>query len=173
MGQLIDDLLRLARVSRAQLKRETIDLSALAQTVVTHLSRMDRDRSVSLTIVPDMTTDGDPSLMRIALENLFQNSYKFTRDVPVPEITFGMTPDQQGVVYFIRDNGVGFDMAYSGKLFTPFQRLHGVAEFEGTGIGLATVERIIRKHGGSIWAESEPGKGATFFFTFPNTLSGA
>ena len=165
MGHLIEDLLRLSRLSRAELRREAVDLSELARTVVADLRKRDPDRSVDLEIASGLTTSGDARLLRIVLENLFGNAWKFTRNAAAPRIRFG-TAQRDGRVFFcVADNGAGFDMAYAGKLFAPFQRLHTAQEFEGTGIGLATVQRIIARHGGRIAAEGELGKGATILFT--------
>lgn len=123
------------------------------------------ERSLSFTAAPDLRVHGDPELLRIALGNLLSNAWKFTRRNEAASIELGMTQEQGHIVYFVRDNGVGFDMKYAGKLFVPFQRLHHVEDFEGTGIGLATVQRIIRRHGGTVWAQGQIGAGATFYFT--------
>ncbi len=163
MAQLIDDLLELSRVSRADLRRRPIDLTALAQAIVTEL-RADRpDRRVELVCPPGLEVEGDPRLLRIALENLLRNAWKFTQRQPQARIEVGSVPTDPGV-FFVRDDGVGFDPTYADKLFRPFQRLHD-ATFEGTGIGLAIVARIVRRHEGRIWGESTPGGGATLFFT--------
>lgn len=167
MAELIDDLLELSRVSRATMKRTEVDLSALARSVVDDLQRAQPDRRVDLRIQPNLIVQADGQLLRIVLENLFGNAWKFTSRSPEPRIEFGAHREQPGVVYFIRDNGAGFDKAYAHNLFAPFQRLHTETEFPGTGIGLATVFRIVDRHGGRVWAESEVGCGATFFFTIP------
>ena len=165
MGLLIDDLLTLARVTRAELNVGDVDLSALAGEVARELRERDPARDVEVSIAPDLATRGDARLMRVALENLLANAWKFTGERASAHIEFGRGGVNGEAVYFVRDNGAGFDMAYAGKLFGAFQRLHDANKFPGTGIGLATVQRIIRKHGGRIWAEAETGKGATFFFT--------
>ncbi len=165
MGQLIEDLLTLSRVTQSTLNREQVDLSAMARQIAAELTRQDPERSVRFTITPDLTASGDPRLLRIVLENLLGNAWKFTRSRPEARITFDETTEGDQTVYFIQDNGAGFDMAYADRLFRPFQRLHSAGEFEGTGIGLATVQRIIHRHGGRVWAEGEPGRGATFYFT--------
>lgn len=168
MGQLIEDLLSLAQVSRTQLKHEEVDLSELAQRVLDDWRARDPTRAVRLLVEPGIQTVGDGRLLRVVLENLIGNAWKFTSHQAAAAITFGATLDAMGQpVYFVRDNGAGFDMAYADKLFTPFQRLHAVSEFAGTGIGLATVSRVIERHGGSLWADAAPGKGATFSFTLP------
>ncbi|MCC6862708.1 MAG: PAS domain S-box protein [Bryobacterales bacterium] len=165
MGQLIDDLLMLSRVSRAEMYRSEVDLTALAQSIGDDLRGEDPARQVDFAVQPGMLANADPRLLRIVLENIFGNAWKFTRKQNRARIEAGSTVRGGKLFYFVRDNGVGFDMAYAGKLFTPFQRLHGAAEFEGTGIGLATVQRIIVRHGGEVAAESTLGQGATFFFT--------
>ncbi len=162
MAQLIDDLLELSRVSRMAVRRRPTDLSALATAIVEQI-RADAGggREVELVCAPGVTADGDEGALRIALENLLRNAWKFSEKTPAARIEFGRAGDGS---YFVRDNGVGFDPAYAKKLFQPFQRLHG-AEYAGTGIGLAIVDRIVRRHEGKIWGESKPGEGATFFFT--------
>lgn len=170
MGQLIDDLLELSRVGRADLSRQRVDLSALVEQVGREL-RASEAHPVEMSCAPGVSAQGDARLLRIALENLLRNAWKFTSHHPCPQIAFGRTDDAEPV-FFIRDNGVGFDPAYAGKLFQAFQRLHG-SEFPGTGIGLAIVQRIIRRHNGRIWAESTPGQGATFYFTLPGARAAA
>jgi signal transduction histidine kinase len=165
MGQLIEDLLNLSRLSRADLRPTTLDLSAMARQVVDALRQGAPGREVEITIWENMKAVGDPRLVRIALENLLENAWKFTGGIERPAIEVGSMQEEGRSVYFVRDNGVGFDMAYSGKLFGVFQRLHGQNEFPGTGIGLATVHRIVQRHGGRIWVNAAPGKGAVFFFT--------
>jgi PAS domain S-box-containing protein len=164
MSHLIDDLLNLSRVARAEIERRPVDLAPIAESVLAELGRAEPERAVSVSVEPGLTADGDRRFVQIALENLLSNAWKFTRNTPAPRIEVGRSERDGRAVFFVRDNGTGFDMTYAAKLFTPFKRLHG-KEFEGTGIGLATVQRIVRKHGGAIWAESEPGRGATFFFT--------
>lgn len=165
MGTLIDALLQLSRVTRSDLQREPVDLSQLATLVFRELQSGDPARKVEWSAQPEVIAEADPRLMRIALENLIGNAWKFTARTADASLTFGSSPQNGQTVYFLRDNGAGFDMKYVDRLFTAFQRLHGERDFSGSGIGLATVSRIIHRHHGSIWAEGEPGKGATFFFT--------
>ncbi|HJQ60700.1 MAG TPA: ATP-binding protein [Vineibacter sp.] len=165
MGMLIDDLLNLARVSRTELNVERVDLASIARTVVEELRHEAPAREVEVEIEAELPTDGDPRLLRVALENLLGNAWKFTAGRTPARIEFGRGQVNGERTFFVRDNGVGFDMAYAGKLFGAFQRLHDARDFAGTGVGLATVQRIIHKHGGRIWAESRPGEGATFRFT--------
>lgn len=165
MAQLIDDMLNLSRVTRSEMQREKVDLSTLAQTIAAELKKTQPERHVTFVIAPGLVAEGDARLLRAVLENLFSNAYKFTRKQPQAKIEFGLTRQDGQPVYFVRDNGAGLDMAYADKLFGVFQRLHGIAEFEGTGIGLATVQRIIHRHGGRIWAEGAVEKGATIYFT--------
>jgi signal transduction histidine kinase len=170
MAQLIDDVLYLSRVARADLRRQEVDLSALAHAIIERLRETD-DRSVDVRIRPGLVADGDGQLLRIALENLLDNAWKFTRQQPQPRIELGVTHLPGEPAYFIRDNGAGFDMTYAERLFTPFQRLHLSSEFPGTGIGLATVQRIVNRHGGRIWAEGSVDQGATFLFTLGRSRS--
>lgn len=170
MGELIDDLLELSRVSRSDLNRSDVDVSALALSVAEELQRTHPDRCVEVRIQPNVIAQGDRPLLRVVLENLIGNAWKFSSKTREPRIEFGASRELPGIVYFVRDNGAGFDKAYVHKLFAPFQRLHRETEFAGTGIGLATVHRIIDRHGGRVWAESEVGRGATFFFTLPPLL---
>jgi len=168
MGELIDGMLALGRVVRAELRREPLDLSAIAVDVARELRRDEASRSIELTIEPDLQAVGDPVLLRAVMTNLLGNALKFTSARPGPRIEVGRRGDEDGhPIFFVRDNGAGFDMRHAGKLFGAFQRLHRQEEFPGTGVGLATVERIVARHGGRIWAESAPGQGATFFFTLP------
>lgn len=167
MGVLIDDLLRLSRVTRAEMRREVIDLTATAEAIAAALRHTAPERGATFHIQPGLKTVGDPRLLRVALENLLGNAWKFTAKRAAATIEFGATERNGADAFFVRDNGAGFDMAYAEKLFTPFQRLHGTTEFEGTGIGLATVQRIMARHGGQIWAEAAPDRGATFYFTLP------
>ena len=166
MGHLIDDLLGLARLGRAEMQREAVDLSALARQVGEGLREGDPGRDVEIAVAGGLRAEGDPRLLRVAIENLMANAWKFTRGMERPRIEFDAVAAQNGgpPVFFVRDNGAGFDMRYAEKLFAPFQRLHRVDEFEGSGIGLATVQRIVHRHGGEIWAEAEVGRGASFFF---------
>jgi PAS domain S-box-containing protein len=165
MGRLIDDLLALARVTRAELERVRVDLSTVAHEIAGDLRSRDPERDVSFTIAPGVAANGDPHLLRIVLENLLGNAWKYTGKRAGAHIEFGTAPYNGAAAYFIRDNGAGFDMAYADKLFGAFQRLHTEAEFQGSGIGLATVQRIIHRHGGKVWAEARVGHGATFYFT--------
>jgi signal transduction histidine kinase len=165
MGSLIDALLQLSRVTRSDVQRERLDLSQLATLVFNELMAADPDRKIHFTAQPDIMAQADPRLMRIAFENLLGNAIKFTSKVPEARIEFGSSIERGRTVYFVRDNGAGFDMTYVDRLFTAFQRLHGDRDFKGSGIGLATVSRIVRRHDGDIWASSELDHGATFFFT--------
>lgn len=166
MATLIDDLLALSRVTRSEMRCVTTDLSALAHEIVEDLRREQPERGgVDIRIARGIQVQGDPSLLRAALDNLLRNAWKFTARQPEVRIEVGVEQNEGRSIYFVRDNGVGFDMKYAGKLFGAFQRLHSDADFPGTGIGLATVHRIIRRHGGEIWAEAAVGKGAVFFFT--------
>jgi PAS domain S-box-containing protein len=165
MGLLIDDLLMLSRVTRDQIQWENIDLTSMARDTVEKLKQENPQREVNIDIQPGLTTVGDRRLLQIALDNLLSNAWKYTQKTAQPKFSFGMKRENGKAVYFIKDNGAGFDMTYSNKLFGAFQRLHSSSEFEGTGIGLATVQRIIRRHGGSIWADAQVDKGATFYFT--------
>jgi two-component system, NtrC family, sensor kinase len=167
MGELIDDLLLLSRVGRADLSRDQIDLSEIARGVSEELKKKDPDRHIEWRIEDQLLVEADSGLMRVAFDNLLGNAWKFTSKASAPRIEVG-TSQQEGVaVFFVRDNGAGFNMEWAEKLFSPFQRLHTESEFEGTGIGLATVYRIVDRHGGRIWAESAVDHGATFYFTIP------
>ena len=182
MGHLIDDLIKLARVTRAEMHRESVDLSALAGDVLAELRKREPDRRVEHPIEPNLVAEGDARLLRVVLDNLLGNAWKFTGKQAHARIEFGALPqaspgmdevdrvgnrrsETDGPAYFVRDNGAGFDMTYAGKLFGAFQRLHTAHEFPGTGVGLATVQRIVHRHGGRVWAEGAVGKGATFYFT--------
>jgi light-regulated signal transduction histidine kinase (bacteriophytochrome) len=165
MGQLIDDLLTLSRISRVELSWSEVDLSAMAQQIIGELEHRSGERSVEVSIWDGILVRGDPRLLRIALENLLGNAWKFTEKTSAPRIEFGALEDRERSTYFVRDNGAGFDMAHAENLFGAFQRLHAVTDFPGTGIGLATVQRIVHRHSGRIWANAQRGRGATFFFT--------
>lgn len=165
MAQLIDDMLTLSRISRSQLERETFDLSALALEVVAPLREAEPERELEVVIQPGVQAHGDPKLIRIVLDNLFNNAWKFTSKTPGARIEFGFDTQSGRPEYFVRDNGAGFDMAYAGKLFGAFQRLHQPAEFPGSGIGLATVARVIHRHGGEVRAQGAVDQGATFWFS--------
>jgi PAS domain S-box-containing protein len=165
MAQLISDLLKLSRLIREEMIREQVDLSTVASEVIADLQEAHPDRQVEVVIQPGLTVNGDSHLLRVTLENLLGNAWKFTSKQPNARIEFGCKEIDGLPTYFVRDNGAGFDMTYAHKLFGAFQRLHAVTEFDGTGIGLATVQRIIHRHGGRIWAKSQVGQGATFYFT--------
>lgn len=163
MRHIIDSLLDLSSASRRPLRRERVDLSAMARAVVAELEQ--ESGATTVEIPPRIYAAGDPHLLRIALDNLLGNAVKFTSKKPDAHIVFGCITEAEGTVYFVRDNGAGFDPARAAGLFTPFQRLHPSGEFEGSGIGLATVQRIVQRHGGRIWGEGRPGEGAAFYFT--------
>jgi signal transduction histidine kinase len=165
MGELIDALLALARLTRTEPRRESIDLSLIAGQVVAELQAADPKREVDWSIAEGMLELGDPQLLQVVLENLLGNAWKFTGKRSCARIEFGVSSHQGAKVYFVKDNGAGFDMNHVQKLFAPFRRLHTSQQFEGTGIGLATVQRIVRRHGGKVWAESVENEGATFYFT--------
>jgi light-regulated signal transduction histidine kinase (bacteriophytochrome) len=167
MGQLIQDLLNLSKITSSEMSRSEVNLSAIVENIAGELRQLDPERKAVFRIAPNLTAHADPRLMRIALENLLRNAWKFTGNIPAAEIEFGTSRKDREPVYFIRDNGAGFDMAFAAKLFGVFQRLHPEAEFAGTGIGLATVARIITRHGGKVWAEAAVDQGATFYFTLP------
>lgn len=164
MGNLIDDLLQLSRLSRGEIHRQDVDLSAMAGEIAAELKKSAPERAVAFDLAPGIVVNGDVVLLRAVLENLLGNAWKFTGKTKEAKIAFGMRESNGKKAIFVRDNGAGFDMAYADKLFVAFQRLHSPHEFEGTGIGLATVQRIIHRHGGNIWAESQVGQGATFYF---------
>ena len=165
MDILIDDLLNLSRVTRSVLRPQTVDLSALAREIAAEIQKSRPDREARFVIAEGLVAEGDASLLRVALENLLGNAWKFTSKKEVATIEFGAAHRKGEVAYYVRDDGVGFEEAYATKLFGAFQRLHGAEDFEGTGIGLATVARIVHRHGGRVWAEGAVGEGATFFFT--------
>ncbi len=168
MGRLIDDLLNLSRINRHELVRSPVNLSRLVQGILDELKSTSPDRRLDCVVTAGLQAECDPSLLHIALDNLLRNAWKFTRHCPVARIEVGTAGQDHGTVYFVRDNGAGFDMAYAKKLFGAFQRLHSEREFEGTGIGLAIVHRIIARHGGRVWAEARVNQGATFYFTLPS-----
>lgn len=165
MSQIIDDLMKLSSLNNGEMVREKVDLSAIAAETASVLGSSGPERKVEFHMAKDITAYGDPGLLRGVLENLLGNAWKYTSRTGHAVIEFGVTEHKGVPVYFVRDNGAGFDMAYAGKLFSPFQRLHSQEAFPGSGIGLATVRRIILRHGGSIWAEGAVDKGAAFFFT--------
>ncbi|MBM3390658.1 MAG: hypothetical protein FJY34_01600 [Betaproteobacteria bacterium] len=165
MGHLIDDILELSRVTRQEMRRVPVDLSQLAAELIEERGRAEPERRVAVSLAPHCSALGDPQLLRVMMQNLVENAWKYSSHNPDARIEFGKEAAGGETVFFMRDNGVGFDMKYADRLFTPFQRLHRPEEFEGTGIGLATVARIVHRHGGRVWAEAAPGKGATFLFT--------
>jgi len=168
MGLLIDDLLRLARITRAEMKPVPVDLSAMAHEVIADLHKHRGYSEIPFKVQAGLVASGDPGLLRIMMENLLDNAWKYSSKIAHPLIEVGSMVEEGRTVYFVRDNGIGFDMVFVGKLFGAFQRLHRADEFPGTGVGLATVKRILHRHGGEIWAEGQPGKGAIFRFTFTN-----
>ena len=172
MGQLIDDMLTLARTARCEMVHQRVDLSRLAQEIASQLQKSEPKRQARFVIAPGLTVEGDRGLLRIVLENLLANAWKFTSRQPDARVELGSRRRDTQEVYFVRDNGVGFDMRYADKLFGAFQRLHDVSEFPGTGVGLATVQRIVHRHGGRVWAEGAVGQGATFYFILEATGNG-
>ncbi len=174
MAALIDDLLQLSRLTRAPLQPRVLDISSMARDILAELQEQQSGRHVQVEIQPGLQVWGDPGLLRTALQNLLDNAWKYTSKTANARIEVGCEEADAGKVFYVRDNGAGFDMRYADKLFGPFQRLHHPSEYEGTGIGLATVQRIIHRHGGHIWAKSSPGQGATFYFSLPpaSILSG-
>jgi light-regulated signal transduction histidine kinase (bacteriophytochrome) len=171
MGTLIDDLLNLARVTRASMRLEAVNVSEVATEVAEGLQKAQPDRKVDFRIEEGLDAMADSHLLRIALENLLGNAWKFTSKRASARIEFGKTKNNGTSAFFVRDDGAGFDSAYADRLFGAFQRLHAMTDFPGTGVGLATVQRIIHRHGGRVWAESSVGRGATFYFTLANSDS--
>jgi light-regulated signal transduction histidine kinase (bacteriophytochrome) len=165
MGQLIGDLLNLARLSRVDLHHQSVDVSATALNILDELQRQQPERKVECFVAPELKCSGDVRLIKVVLDNLLNNAWKFTSKAEHARIEVGGFSTTGEAGYFVKDNGAGFDMTYSSKLFTPFQRLHTAKEFEGTGIGLVTVQRIVGRHGGRAWAEGKVGQGAVVFFT--------
>ena len=165
MSDLIDDLLDLSRITRSDFRDEEVDLSAVAEGIGEELEASAADRSATFIIQPGAVVEGDARLLRLALNNLLSNAWKFTRERERARIEFGTEEREGETVFFVRDNGAGFDMVYADKLFGAFQRLHSMAEFPGTGVGLAIVQRVIHRHGGRVWAEGAVDRGATFHFT--------
>ena len=168
MSELIEDMLQLSRVSRAEVNRVSVDVSALARGVADELAQQNPQRTVSVQIQPGLRADADPGLMKVLFENLLGNAWKFTQRAATARIEVKIESRQAETVFLVVDNGAGFDMAYAGRLFQPFQRLHRASDYPGTGIGLATVRRVVDHHGGRVWAEGVVGSGATVFFTIPN-----
>lgn len=176
MSRLIEDLLLLARTARAEVHAEPVDLSAMARDVVGELTRLEPSRGVRWSVQDDLRVLGDPGLLRTVLDNLLSNAWKYSAQRAEPVIEVGRREDPGGgdPAYFVHDNGAGFDLAAAGeRLFEPFQRFHADTQFQGTGVGLAIVQRVVQKHGGRVWAESAPGAGARFFFTLPGAANGA
>ena len=165
MGVLIDNLLNLARMTRTEIRIEHVDLTAIARSVAAELQRTEPQREVLLVVQDGIEVRGDSQLLRIVVDNLLHNAWKYTSKHPTARIEFGKAHTDGSAVYFLKDDGAGFDPAYSQRLFGAFQRLHGAKEFPRTGVGLATVQRIIHRHGGRVWAEGAVEKGATFYFT--------
>jgi hypothetical protein len=174
MNELIEDLLRLARLSRTELRRERVDLSALARELGAQLQAAAPERRVELRLEPELSAYGDAGLLRVVLQNLLSNAWKYTSKKDGAVIEVGARAQADGTrAFFVKDDGAGFDMKYAGKLFAPFQRMHRQEDYPGHGVGLAIVQRIVHRHGGRVWCESEPGKGATFLFTLPPPAAGA
>jgi signal transduction histidine kinase len=174
MSELIEALLVLSRISRQTLHREIVDVTALAESIVQDMRQKDPTRSVEVVIQPNMTVHGDRRLVGDLFQNLIGNAWKFTSKTSEARIEIGQSSGGSMATLYIRDNGAGFDMTYEQKLFKPFQRLHGSADFDGSGVGLATVARIVDRHGGRIWAEGKPNAGAVFYFTLPTApITGA
>ena len=165
MARLIDDLLQFSRSGRLEIKTEQLDFTRLAHEVMNDIQQRDPSRKITLYIQDEMQVVADRALMRVVLDNLLGNAWKYTGKVPNPVISFGQMETTNKKIFYVRDNGAGFDSARAEKLFNPFQRFHTNQEFQGTGVGLATVRRILERHGGRIWAESKPGEGAAFYFT--------
>lgn len=172
MAEMIDNFLRLSQATQGEMDVQKHNISEMAKVITTHIHEQNPNRKVAVEIKPDIFADVDRHFFEVLLTNLFDNAWKYSRNNPAAQIAFGTLPDSEQPVYYLADNGAGFDMAYASHLFTPFTRLHKSDEFEGVGIGLATVKRIISRHGGRIWAESSPGQGATFYFTLWSRDSG-
>ncbi|WP_455207755.1 sensor histidine kinase [Kaarinaea lacus] len=173
LDHLIDDLLQLSKVSRVEMSRQHIDVSRLVHEEAQLLRETHPERNMIINIAPNLETWGDEGLLKILFQNLLNNAWKYTARSANPSVEVGVTANSQGKTFYVKDNGIGFDMKYANKLFVPFQRLHSDEEFEGNGVGLATIKRIINRHGGDIWPESESEKGTTFYFTFGNPRSAA
>ena len=165
MGTLIDDMLQLSRVNRQELDAKLVDLSQIARELMAELQESDPKRKVQMVLDEEMQVHGDPRLLRVMLDNLLGNAWKFTARDEISRISFVREPNHENT-FIISDNGVGFDMRYADKLFGAFQRLHRNVDFPGTGVGLATVQRIVHRHGGKVWADAKEGEGASFFFTW-------
>jgi light-regulated signal transduction histidine kinase (bacteriophytochrome) len=167
MNRLIEDILKLSRITRSGFHRETVSLSELAKSQATRLSSANAEREIHWEIAENMLVKGDSLLLNLLLEHLLENAIRFSRNTARTEVCVGVDSTQDSVVYFVKDNGCGFDMRYSDRLFTAFQRLHSEEFSSGTGVGLAMVQRIVQRHGGRVWAESELGVGSVFYFTLP------
>jgi light-regulated signal transduction histidine kinase (bacteriophytochrome) len=165
MNSLIDDLLKLSKISMQEIHRRKINLSNITKAIVDELRESQPGRRFEADIKPGLTASADPGLIKIVLSNLLGNAWKFTMQTEKARIEFGTVEQDGKVIFYVRDNGAGFDQKYAGKMFWPFQRLHSDVEFEGSGVGLAIVDRIIRSHGGKVWAEGITGKGATIYFS--------
>jgi light-regulated signal transduction histidine kinase (bacteriophytochrome) len=170
MEQLIDDMLNLARVTKSEMHREQVDLSAMVRQIAGELKQREPQRAVELVVADGVIVHGDVHLLRVAMDNLIGNAWKYSSNKSPSRIEFGVKQVDRGAVYYVKDNGAGFDPRSAQRLFQPFQRLHPISEFPGTGVGLATVQRIIQKHGGQIWAEGAVNAGAAFSFTLPEEL---
>jgi light-regulated signal transduction histidine kinase (bacteriophytochrome) len=166
MNKMITTLLDFSRLGKVELRRQRVDLSALAKSIARELTLREQTRSVAFHIPEGLGTEGDLGLLQILLENLLGNAWKYTSKTAEPKIEVGLAEGGCGRTFFVRDNGAGFDPACAGDLFAPFKRLHDADDFEGFGIGLATVQRIVKRHGGKVWAEGFPGEGATIYFSF-------
>jgi light-regulated signal transduction histidine kinase (bacteriophytochrome) len=166
MDKLIEDLLKLSRVARGEIQHQQINLSGIAQQIAEELTKTEPTRTVEFAIAPNVSANGDERLLRLVMDNLLRNAWKFTGKKPQARIEFGRENGDTSP-FFVRDNGVGFDMTYAGKLFGVFQRLHSVSDFSGSGVGLAIVQRVVNRHGGRVWADAKVNSGATFFFTLP------
>jgi light-regulated signal transduction histidine kinase (bacteriophytochrome) len=173
MSNLIDDLLNLSKLTRSEVNTQPVNLSEIVSDILHDLQGADSSRQVSLHIMPNLVTDADPKLIRVALQNLLSNAWKFTAKTAGGEIRFGATHIDGQNAFYVADNGAGFDMSYANKLFGAFQRLHSPQEFEGNGVGLAIVQRVIGRHNGRVWAKGVPGQGATFYFTLPRQAEAA
>jgi PAS domain S-box-containing protein len=167
MDRLVDDLLRLSRISRSEIRTTVVDLKPIAEEIISALKKEDPSRNVEILFAPDLNAYGDERLLRLVLDNLLRNAWKFTGKKAEAKIEFGRTADD-ATAFFIRDNGAGFDMTYANRLFGVFQRLHSPSDFPGSGVGLAIVQRVINRHGGRVWAEAAVNAGATFYFTLPS-----
>ncbi len=171
MERLINDLLKLSRSTRGDLHRNDFDMSELVDEIIAEFRQDDPKRDISIHVSPNIKAFADKRFVRVVLENLISNAWKYTGKTEDPKIFFGMTDKNGRQAYYVQDNGAGFDMSYADKLFAPFQRLHSIKEFDGTGVGLATVQRVVHRHGGEVWAEAKVDEGATFYFTLPRPMA--